>query len=97
MPSIFIKNTGQRIETTMVRSILVTLQSHGIPIETVCGGKAMCGKCVVRVLEGQQFLSPVNSREAKRLEAIGADENMRLACQTYIGRDVAIEIINFGS
>ena len=97
MVSIFIKNSGKRIETIMVRSVLIALQINEIPIKTLCGGKAICGHCLIRILKGQQFLSPVQPREASALQRLGAEPNMRLACQTYPGKDIEIEIINYGS
>jgi len=97
MVSIYIKNNGKRIETVMVRSLLIALQINEVPIKTLCGGKAICGQCLVRILKGKQFLSPVQPREAKALERLGTEPDMRLACQTYAGKDIAIEIVNFGS
>jgi adenylate cyclase len=95
--SIFIKNNEQQIETIMVRSILVALQINEVPIKTLCGGKAICGKCLIRILKGRQYLSPVQPREAAALQRLGADPDMRLACQSYPGKDIEIEIINYGS
>ncbi len=97
MVSIFIKNSGQRIETIMVRSILISLQINEVPIQTICGGKAICGKCLIRILKGQQYLSPVQPRESAALQRLGAEPDMRLACQTHAGKDIEIEIINYGS
>ncbi len=97
MVSIFIKNSGREIQTVMLRSILVALQINEVPIKTLCGGKAFCGKCLVRILKGQQYLSPVQPREASALRRFGAGPDMRLACQTYPGKDIEIEIINYGS
>lgn len=97
MPKIHIKNNGMTVETIMVRSILVTLQLEDVPIRTICGGQAVCGQCAVRILSGHRFLSPKTPREEKRLAAMKADEHTRLACQTYAGGDIEIEIVNFGS
>lgn len=97
MVSIYIKNSGQRIETVMVRSILVALLVNEVPIKTLCGGKAICGQCLIRIVKGKQFLSPVQLREASALQRLGAGPDMRLACQTYPGKDIEIEIINYGS
>ena len=97
MVSISIKNNGRQIETVMVRSILIALQVNEVPIKTLCGGKAICGQCLVRILKGQQYLSSVQPREALALQRLGADPDMRLACQTYPGKDIEIEIINYGS
>jgi ferredoxin len=94
VPNIHITNTGQIIEINLVTSLLVAFQIHQVPIENVCGGRSKCGKCVIKVLEGQRFLSPRKQAEIKKLQNINAGENMRLACQTYTRDDIKIEIIN---
>ena len=90
MPNIHIINTGQIIETNLVTSLLVAFQIHQVPIENVCGGRSKCGKCAIKVLEGWRYLSPKKQAEIN----INAEENIRLACQTYTRDDIKIEIIN---
>lgn len=97
MSQITIINSGQVINGNMARSLLVLLQINEIPIQTLCGGKAFCGKCLLKVVSGKKYLSPVRESERVRLKALDAGEDMRLACQTYAGRDIEIEIINFGN
>jgi ferredoxin len=94
MARIYVRNTGQSIETDLVTSILVSLQREGVPIQSVCGGRAQCGRCAIRVLQGSQFLTRKSAVEAVRLEAIGADSYARLACQAHIRGDVEIEVLN---
>lgn len=94
MPNIHIINTGQIIEVNLVTSLLVAFQIHQIPIENVCGGRSMCGKCAIKVLEGWRYLSSKKQAEIKKLQNINAEENMRLACQTYTRDNIKIEIIN---
>jgi ferredoxin len=94
MSSVHIANTGQRIEIDLATSLLVALQLHQIPIETVCGGRAKCGRCLVRVLEGEQYLTRKNASEQMRLSALEAGPDMRLACQTHTRGDISIRIIN---
>ena len=92
MPRILI--AGRAVPLSPARSILVTLQLAGVPIETRCGGRALCGRCAIRVLSGAQMLSPPRERELQRLKAIGASPDMRLACQTHARGDVEIDIVN---
>lgn len=77
-------------------SLLNLLLRSGVPIHTVCGGRARCGRCLVRVLSGAQNLSPRRAAEQRRLEALGAGPDMRLACQSYTRGEVEIQIINRG-
>jgi ferredoxin len=97
MASIRIVPGGETFATSPVRSILNTLLAAGYPIDTVCGGRAQCGRCLIRIRSGQRFLSPPTSAETVRLAALGADRTdpeSRLACQSYARGDVEIEVVN---
>ena len=74
-------------------SILTSLLQAGRPIRHDCGGKALCGTCRVRVLEGAAALSPISDRERARLSAAGAAPGERLACQAHAARDAEIEAV----
>lgn len=94
MPSVYIANTGWRVEIDLSTSLLVGLQAHQVPIDTVCGGRARCGRCVVRVLEGAGYLTRRTAAEQVRLSAMKAGPDMRLACQTHTRGDISIQIVN---
>jgi ferredoxin len=100
MPRLRIANTGQTVEVDLVTSILVTLQKNGVGIMTSCGGKARCGKCIIRVVKGAENLSKKTPGETTRLASFGSGgdasspNKMRLACQTYAKGDVEISIVN---
>lgn len=51
----------------------------GVPLETVCGGKGVCGKCKVKLIKGRSLG-----------EEIG--EGLMLACKTKMISDAVIEI-----
>ncbi len=60
----------------------------GLPIESTCGGRGTCGKCGVKVLEGQADTSPADHRHlADKLE-----EGWRLSCQCPIAGPMTIEV-----
>jgi ferredoxin len=75
-------------------SILVQLQRNGVPIDTVCGGRAQCGRCQIQVLRGGKLMNPPGERERLRLRALGAGDDMRLACQSYTRGEIEIRIVN---
>lgn len=85
------------VSTTPATSILNALVREGVPIRHDCGGKALCGTCRVKVAGSGRALNPVGPRERERLEAVGAAEGERLACQAYAFRDVEVEIVNYSS
>jgi adenylate cyclase len=94
--SIRVAGRSEAITVNAARSLLVTLQATGVPIHTLCGGRARCGRCAVRVLSGGERLSPPRERELERLRAMGAAPEVRLACQTYARADLVLEVVNPG-
>ena len=71
-------------------SLLEALRNAGIPHASVCGGRARCTTCRVRVGNGLDALDPPNELEARALQRIGAEVNVRLACQLYPHSDLSI-------
>jgi len=55
-----------------------------------CGGAGQCSTCWVRVLEGEDNLSPMTPVEAKK--AAKKPSDYRMACQAIIEGDVSVEI-----
>ncbi len=62
-------------------TLLEVSRMHGVPHPSVCGGRARCSTCQVRVIEGLDALTPASALERQVLERVGASDNMRLACQ----------------
>lgn len=90
MPKITIDNLNLSVEALPGRSLLISLLNADQPIHTVCGGKAACGCCRIRILEGRYKLSPVNQYEKARLGEEVIEDGWRLACQVHALRDVTI-------
>jgi ferredoxin len=81
------------LESSPAVSLLNAFLAAGIGIRHDCGGKALCGTCVLRPLSGGAGLSPTGRREAERLAAGGQPVGCRLACQTHAMRDAEVEIV----
>jgi ferredoxin len=45
-----VEGREQPVASSPAISILVLLQRAEVPIHTVCGGRAQCGRCLVQVL-----------------------------------------------
>ena len=102
MPTIRIHGRTEAFEANLTTSILNVLLRNGFPIQTVCGGKAMCGRDLIRILSGAHLTSPRREGEIARLEALAREgepsgPDMRLACQTYVRGDVEIEVIHLAT
>ena len=52
-----------------------------------------CGTCRIRIENGLENLSPMNSEERDFLGSMDANENERLGCQVCIHGDVSIDYI----
>lgn len=64
-------------------SVLEASLRHKIPHASVCGGRARCSTCRIRVVSDRSKLPQPTGREAFVLESIGVSANpsIRLACQ----------------
>jgi adenylate cyclase len=82
--------SGRVITAPVGRSILEAIRDEGLPHASVCGGRARCTTCRVRISEGLSHLPPPGRLEAQALGRIEAPANVRLACQCRPTRDVAV-------
>ncbi len=60
----------------------------GLPIESTCGGRGTCGKCGVKVLEGEAELSLADYRHLSDK----LDDGWRLSCQCPINGPMTVEV-----
>ncbi|HYE48685.1 MAG TPA: adenylate/guanylate cyclase domain-containing protein [Azospirillaceae bacterium] len=72
---------GREVELPPGGTVLEASRLAGIPHASVCGGKARCSTCRVRVGAGADALPPPGEEEARVLRRIGAPPMVRLACQ----------------
>ncbi len=70
--------------------IITAIEKAGIPFELPCGGKGICGKCGVRVLEG----ASVPTETEKKLLGEKIKVGWRLACQSRINHHSTILLEN---
>ncbi|MBB1091001.1 adenylate/guanylate cyclase domain-containing protein, partial [Rhodopseudomonas palustris] len=72
-------------------SVLEASLRHNIPHASICGGRARCSTCRIRVIGNPADLPPPSSREAFVLDSVGAgdDPTIRLACQLRPTHDLA--------
>lgn len=71
-------------------TILEVSMLNDIPHASVCGGRGRCSTCRVRVISGEESLSPISAEETRVLERVGAPPHVRLACQAIPSEDVSI-------
>jgi adenylate cyclase len=81
---------GRAVRIPKGLSVLDASRRAGIPHASVCGGRARCSTCRVRVLLGSDRLPPPSPIEARVLAPLGADRAVRLACQLKPVADISI-------
>ncbi|WP_299944092.1 adenylate/guanylate cyclase domain-containing protein [uncultured Ruegeria sp.] len=72
---------GPEIVSEKGMTLLEMSHANGIPHTALCGGKGRCTTCRVVVEHGVGHLHPPTEIEARSLNAVGAPEGTRLACQ----------------
>lgn len=92
--------SGRRGYVEKGKSLKEASVALGVDIEGVCGEKAICGTCKVRIEEGKfekygltstrENLSPMGATERKFFNLRQEEEGYRLACQTKVLGDVVI-------
>lgn len=89
--SFVIRHSNGRLITAPVgHSLLEALRDAGIPHASVCGGRARCTTCRVRIEHSAQPLAAPEPLEADALRRINAGTDVRLACQLRPTTDVRI-------
>lgn len=81
---------GRTIKGRIGQSVLEALRAARVPHASVCGGRARCTTCRVRVGQGLSSLPAPSHGESAALERIGAPPDVRLACQLRPGADLDI-------
>jgi adenylate cyclase len=71
-------------------SVLEASRSFHLPHAAMCGGRARCSTCRVRVTSGEEFCPPPANDEQGTLERIGAPPGVRLACQLRPQGDISV-------
>jgi uncharacterized 2Fe-2S/4Fe-4S cluster protein (DUF4445 family) len=98
--NIVFQPSGLRGKVDENSTVLDAARQLGAGLESVCGGKGTCGKCKIRIEEGNYAKYGINSSPSAvtiKEEAISRfltkqqiKENYSLACQTHIHGDVVV-------
>ncbi len=81
---------GPTVRVAKGASLLEISRMNQIPHASVCGGRARCSTCRVRIDEGFDALPPPKFPEAFTLASINAPPNVRLACQVFPERPITV-------
>jgi ferredoxin len=84
MPSIVFEPLAVRIACAPGETIFAAARRHNVPVPTACVGRGTCGLCRVKVVTGEESLSPVNLTEKRHLGNNYFITKLRLSCQAQI-------------
>jgi len=94
--------SGKRGRFARSTSILAAARSLGVDIDSVCGGRAICGRCQIEVAEGEfakhgvtsssKSVSPCGAAEEQFRGRRGLAADRRLSCQSLLEHDVVIDV-----
>ena len=91
LPKMSIKYTGgPTVKVPPGPTLLEISRMHSIPHASVCGGRARCSTCRVRIDDGVGNLIPPTYPEAITLASIAAPKNVRLACQVRPDHSITV-------
>jgi adenylate cyclase len=81
---------GKTVRVPKGLSVLEASLRHNVPHASVCGGRARCSTCRIRVIGDHGALPEPSQREAFVLARVGtADPSIRLACQLRPDADLS--------
>ncbi|MCX2724695.1 adenylate/guanylate cyclase domain-containing protein [Roseibium salinum] len=81
---------GLKVNVSPGPTLLEISRMKNIPHAAVCGGRARCSTCRVKILQGANQLDKPGPAEAAVLARIAAGENVRLACQVRPAQDIEV-------
>ncbi|MGH6855651.1 MAG: 2Fe-2S iron-sulfur cluster-binding protein, partial [Aestuariivirga sp.] len=101
-PLIVFTPSGKRGRFPLGTPVLQAARALGVDIDSVCGGRAICGRCQVNVGEGEfakhaikssaSHLSEFSKVEERYQKLRGLGTGRRLSCQTKLLGDAVIDV-----
>ena len=101
-PLVVFTPSGRRGRFPVGTPVLQAARTLGVDIDSVCGGRGICGRCQVLLAEGEFAKHGVSSRAANLTPFCDVEENYakrrgldagrRLSCSTKVLGDVVIDV-----
>ncbi len=89
MAAITYQPSGTRVPCAPGESVFEVARRAGVRVPTACAGQANCGLCRVKVVSGEEHLTPFNAAERKHLGNVYFITKLRLSCQARIREGAA--------
>src|SRR6201985_1065254 len=101
-PLVVFTPSGKRGNFPIGTPVLQAARSLGVDIDSVCGGRALCGRCQVLVADGEfaklgvtssnSSLSPIREPEIRYSRRATLAKGRRLSCSARVEADVVIDV-----
>jgi len=101
-PLVLFMPSGKRGRFPMGTPVLDAARQLGVYVESVCGGRATCGRCQVTVQEGNfakhkivssnDHISPLGPKEQRYASVRDLPDGRRLSCSAQILGDLVIDV-----
>ena len=94
--------SGRRGRFEHGTTVLEAARRLGVDLDSVCGGRGICGRCQVEVAEGEHakhgiasspaHLTPAGELEARYAAERGLAEGRRLGCTACVAGDLVVDV-----
>ncbi|WP_438997682.1 ASKHA domain-containing protein [Candidatus Puniceispirillum sp.] len=94
--------SGRQAKVAQGTTVLQAARELGVDIDSVCGGRAMCGRCQINVgtgefakhgiVSGADSLGAVTAVETRYAGKRGLADGRRLSCQSVLLADAVIDV-----
>ena len=101
-PLVVFMPSGKRGRFPVGTPLLQAARTLGVDVDSVCGGRGICGRCQVVIAEGEfakhgvrsgaASVSPVSEVEERYASRRGLPAGHRLSCSTLVQRDVVVDV-----
>jgi uncharacterized 2Fe-2S/4Fe-4S cluster protein (DUF4445 family) len=101
-PLVVFMPSGKRGHFPAGTPVLSAARALGVDIDSVCGGRGLCGRCQILVAEGEfakhgvtsssASLSPFSATEQRYSKRMPLAEGRRLSCSALVEADVVIDV-----
>ena len=92
MPRVTIEPLGVILDCEAGESVWACARRQGVLIPTACAGKATCGLCRVKLIAGEENVTPINRDEQKHLGNTYFITKLRLSCQLVPTGDLTVKL-----
>ena len=101
-PLVVFTPSGKRGRFPVGTPLLSAARTLGVDVDSVCGGRGICGRCQVLIAEGEfakhgvrsgsASVSPLSETEQRYAKRRGLPAGHRLSCSTLVRGDVVVDV-----